>query len=78
MKPSVSSCPLLPFTARSPTAMQFHLCISELFTPHYINVLQKFATSRKFLSPPFFLNAYVILRKITWLSAISLMFTLEQ
>lgn len=61
--PSVSSCPLLPFTARSPTAMQFHLPISELFTPHYINVLQKCATSRKLLSPPFLLNSYVNLRK---------------
>lgn len=61
--PSVSACPLLPFTARSPTAMQFHLPISELFTPHYINVLQKCATSRKLLSPPFLLNSYVNLRK---------------
>lgn len=76
--PSVSSCPLLPFTARSPTAMNFHLPISELFTPHYINVLQKCETSRKLLSPPFFLNSYINLRKITWLSAISLIFTLEQ
>lgn len=40
-----------------------HFHASELLTTHYTNVLQKCATSRKLLSPPFFLNSYINLRK---------------